>query len=209
MKHEMMNLFAVPLYVSSLERQFSEAELKFFERQLRDCYPAVANFSTNNKQLLDDPAMAGIRGIVQKNLDKYLEVVFNTSNDVRLLITQSWLALTRKGQVHHEHTHPNSVASGVLYINLAENDGINFYRNRDNQWYELERVADNYYNASKYFIRTRVGDIVIFPSNVRHGVPEVTAEVDRISLAFNSFFSGKLGDVENSNALDLRTLSGS
>lgn len=205
----MMNLFAVPLYVSSLERQFSEAELKFFERQLRDCHPAVANFSTNNKQLLDDPAMAGIRGIVQKNLDKYLEVVFNTSNDVRLLITQSWLALTRKGQVHHEHTHPNSVASGVLYINLAENDGINFYRNRDNQWYELERVADNYYNASKYFIRTRVGDIVIFPSNVRHGVPEVTAEVDRISLAFNSFFSGKLGDVENSNALDLRTLSGS
>ena len=209
MNHEMLNLFAVPLYISNLERQFTEAELKFFEAQLQDCHPAVANFSTNNKQILDEPEMADIRRIVQQNLDKYLEVVFNTSNDVRLLITQSWLALTRKGQVHHEHSHPNSVASGVLYINLAETDGINFYRNRESQWYELERKADNYYNASKYFIRTKVGDIVIFPSNVRHGVSEVTAGLDRISLAFNSFFSGKMGEIENSNALDLKTITGS
>lgn len=206
MKHEMMNLFAVPLYIGNLGRRFSEAELAFFERQLRDSHAAVANFSTNNKQLLDEPAMADIRRIAQQHLDKYLEAVFNTSNDVRLLVTQSWLTLTRKGQAHHEHTHPNSIASGVLYVNLAENDGINFYRNRDNQWYELERKADNYYNAGKYFIRTKVEDIIIFPSNVRHGVSAVTSEVDRISLAFNSFFSGGMGDVENSNALDLKLL---
>jgi uncharacterized protein (TIGR02466 family) len=145
--------------------------------------------------------MSGIRAVLQVCLDDYFAKIYNSSNDASLQITQSWLTLSCRGGAHHSHAHPNSVVSVVLYINLAENDGINFYRNEDMIWYELLRSADTYYNAHKYFIKTAVGDILLFPPNVHHGLQEVAGDISRISLSFNSFFSGELGREEFSNAL--------
>ena len=95
------------------------------------------------------------------------------------------------------------MVSGILYINLAKNDGINFYRNEDMVWYELLRSADTYYNAYKYFIKTAIGDILLLSSNVRHSVQEVEEDISRTSLSFNTFFSGELGRDEFSNALKI------
>ena len=204
MQHEMMNLFATPLYRSAMERGFNDAELQFFRDALADPVFAISNHASSSKNILGAPAMQAIRAILQENLNNYFKTVFNTSNKATLEITQSWLTKSRRGESHHPHTHPNSIASGVLYINLAENDGINFFRNDDLLWYELMRQEDNYYNASSYLINTRVGDIIIFPSNIKHGVKEVKADIERVSLSFNSFFSGELGRAEFSNALSIK-----
>ena len=204
MKSEMMNLFATPLYRANLERGYNEEELAFFKEELREPVRAIGNYGSKNKHVLDAAPMQHIRQQLQSHLDNYFKTVFDTSNDASLQITQSWLTLSRKGESHHPHTHPNSIASGVLYINLAEQDGINFFRNDDYIWYELMRKNDNYYNASSYLINTGVGDIIIFPSNVKHGVREVQNDVERVSLSFNSFFSGKLGREDFSNALNLK-----
>lgn len=134
----------------------------------------------------------------------HFRIVFDTSNAATLKITQSWLTLSRRGESHHPHTHPNSIASGVLYINLAPEDGIYFFRNDEYQWYELIPKNDNYYNTSSHMISTKIGDIVIFPSNVKHGVREVKDDIQRISLSFNSFFHGEMGREEYSNALHLQ-----
>jgi uncharacterized protein (TIGR02466 family) len=203
MQHEMMNMFAVPLYRTTLGRAFSQAEMQFFHETLRGAVPAIANQSSVSKKVLTSPQMKDIRSVIEEHLAQYIRTVFNTSSQVQLQITQSWLNLAGKGQSHHVHTHPNSVVSGVLYINLAPVDGISFYRNEDNIWYELLKQQDNYYNAHQYFVQTAVGDLLLFPSNVRHGVRPVTENVERVSLSFNTFFSGKLGRDEFSNALDL------
>jgi uncharacterized protein (TIGR02466 family) len=208
MQHEMMNMFAVPLYRTTLGRAFSLAEMQFFHETLRGAVPAIANQSSVNKQVLSAPQMRDIRRVIEEHLAQYLRTVFNTSNQVQLQITQSWLTLAGKGQSHHVHTHPNSVVSGVLYINLAQQDGISFYRNEDNIWYELIKQQDNYFNASQYFVQSSVGDLLLFPSNVRHGVREVTSDVQRVSLSFNTFFSGQLGRDEFSNALNIAINTG-
>ena len=96
------------------------------------------------------------------------------------------------------------MASGVLYINVGEADGINFYRNEDNIWHELLRKEENYYNAYRYFVKTQIGDILIFPSNIRHGVGRLQEDIERVSLAFNSFFEGELGRDEFSNHLSIK-----
>ena len=147
--------------------------------------------------------MKSIRTVIEQTLAEYFETVHASSNDVSLKITQSWLTLSRKGESHHTHTHPNSVVSGVLYINLAQNDGINFYRNEDNIWYELLREKETYYNTTSYHVSTKVGDIILFPSNVHHGVKPVTENVERVSLSFNTFFSGTLGKKEFANGLSI------
>jgi hypothetical protein len=188
MQHEMMNMFAVPLYRAKLGRPFTAEEQAFFHQALAGAVPAISNHSSQDKAVLNSPALAGLREFAQGHLAQYLQTVFNTSNQVQLKITQSWLTLSGKGQSHHVHTHPNSVVSGVLYINLAPQDGINFYRNEDNIWYELIRQQDTYYNAYQYFV-------------------QVTADVQRVSLSFNTFFSGQLGREEFSNALNIEVRS--
>ncbi len=203
MTHEIMNLFAVPLYVSNLGRKFTDAEVQFFQEQLQEKHGTVSNFASKNKRVLDADVMKDIHRAIQGNIDNYFKLIFNTINNVELKITQSWITLTRQGESHHQHIHPNSIASGVLYINLDEDDGTHFFRNQDHLWYELVRKQDTYYNVNQYFIRTKVGDIIIFPSNVRHGVKQVTMKADRISLSFNTFFSGEMGDDEFSNALSI------
>jgi hypothetical protein len=40
-------------------------------------------------------------------------------------VTQSWLNWTKPGQWHHKHSHPNSLYSGVLYLDV-EMTGIGF-----------------------------------------------------------------------------------
>ncbi len=173
MKSDMLNMFATPLYRSSLDRSFSDTELDFFRESMQDPVRAIGKRSSRNKFLLNAPPMQEIRATLQAHLDNYFRIVFDTSNEATLKIAQSWLTLSRRGESHHPHTHPNSIASGVLYINLAQEDGIYFFRNDEYQWYELMRKNDNYYNTSSHMISTKVGDIAIFPSNVKHGVREV------------------------------------
>lgn len=206
MEHQMMNMFAVPLYRASLGRAFSDEEMQFFKTELSDPVQAISNYASKNKKVLNAVPMQSIRAALQSHLDHFFKITFNTTNDVSLQITQSWLTRSQQGDAHHTHTHPNSVVSGVLYINLAPMDGINFYRNEDNLWYELIRQQDSYYNALRYFVQTGIGDIILFPSNVRHGVSRVTENIDRVSLSFNTFFSGELGREEFSNQLNIRLL---
>lgn len=206
MEHQMMNMFAVPLYRASLGRAFSDEEMQFFKTELSDPVQAISNYASKNKKVLNAGPMQSIRAALQSHLNQFFKITFNTTNNVSLQITQSWLTRSQQGDAHHTHTHPNSVISGVLYINLAPRDGINFYRNEDNLWYELIRQQDSYYNALRYFVQTGIGDIILFPSNVRHGVSQVTENIDRVSLSFNTFFSGELGREEFSNQLNIRLL---
>lgn len=207
MQHEMMNMFAVPLYRAQLGRNFTAEEQAFFQQALSGAVRAISNYSSPDKAVLKAPELAELRQFVEMHLASFMRTVFNTTNQVELKITQSWLTLSNKGESHHVHTHPNSVVSGVLYINLAPQDGINFYRNEDNIWYELIRQQDNYYNALQYFVQCNVGELLLFPSNVRHGVREVTADIQRVSLSFNTFFSGQLGRDDFANALNIEVRS--
>jgi len=205
MKPEMINLFAVPVAKSPIGRNYTDSELKYIESQLERPSKAIDNYASPNKNVLAHNELKDLQTIIQQHLDSYFKAVYNTSNNVALQITQSWLTLSRKGESHHSHTHPNSVVSGVLYVNVAGNDGINFYRNEENLWFELEPSETNYYNSYKIHVATKVGDLVLFPSSVKHGVNKVTEDIKRVSLSFNTFFSGEMGNPEFSNALRITT----
>ncbi len=201
----MINLFAVPVAKSPIGRNYTDSELKYIESQLERPSKAIDNYASPNKNVLAHDELKDLQTIIQQHLDNYFKAVYNTSNNVALQITQSWLTLSRKGESHHSHTHPNSVVSGVLYVNVAGNDGINFYRNEENLWFELEPSETNYYNSYKIHVATKIGDLVLFPSSVKHGVNKVTEDIKRVSLSFNTFFSGEMGNPEFSNALRITT----
>jgi len=145
MKPEMINLFAVPVAKSSFGRSYTGSELEYMESQLQSPAKAINNYASQNKNVLDHEKLKDMRTIIQDHLDSYFKTVYDTSNNVSLRITQSWLTLSHRGESHHSHTHPNSVVSGVVYINIGEDDGISFYRNEENLWFELEPSETNYF----------------------------------------------------------------
>lgn len=202
MSHELMNLFAVPVYRAPLNRPVTVEERAVMDAELQDTTAAVANQSSRNKAVLDLPALGRLRSDLQQHLDQYLQTVWDPANAVRLRITQSWLTVTRQAESHHTHSHPNSVVSGVFYLALAEDDGLTFYRGEE-PWFEIIPRSRNYYNAHSLFVPAKAGDLLLFPSQIKHGVRPVTSDIRRVSLAFNTFFDGELGSEAFSNQVRL------
>ena len=136
--------------------------------------------------------------ILKDALNQYFEEIYSPARpeEVRLKLTQSWTNVTEPGENHHQHYHPNSVISGVIYINAdIDSDEIVFSNTKETVW-EFVVKNKNAFNSRQYHLPVATGFMVLFPSQMFHGVPETTSKTPRISLAFNSFFEGKFG-IEN------------
>jgi uncharacterized protein (TIGR02466 family) len=115
------------------------------------------------------------------------------------------LNYTDKTGHHHLHYHPNSIISGVIYIQATEfKDQIEFQNTDINPWH-VHNKTSNAFNSNLYHVPVKTGDVVLFPSTIYHGVPEVEADKTRISLAFNSFWIGRIGyDEDQTNYLEVK-----
>ena len=58
-------------------------------------------------------------------------------------------------------------------------------------------------NSSKFSLRNDKNTLVIFPSTLRHTVEENESDIDRVSLSFNSFASGSVGNTNHKTKLVL------
>ena len=66
MKPEMMNLFATPVYKSSIGRSFTESEIQFIKNELKDPAFSISNYSSKNKAVLEAEQLKPLREIIQK-----------------------------------------------------------------------------------------------------------------------------------------------
>ena len=145
--------------------------------------------------------MANIKTFVESSVTEYLRSVYAPKNEVSLRITQSWLNYCQSGQWHHKHSHPNSFISGVLYIKAArERDRINFYRDG---YQQIKLPTDNWnlHNSDSWWFEVGAGDLMLFPSQLPHMVE--TVQQERVSLSFNTFPIGNIGEEETLTALHL------
>jgi ectoine hydroxylase-related dioxygenase (phytanoyl-CoA dioxygenase family) len=62
--------------------------------------------------------------------------------------------------------------------------------------WQIQALEQNYFNCNEFTVPVGTGDIVLFPSNLIHSVPQTDHEHTRVSLAFNSFWEGELGFVQ-------------
>lgn len=125
-------------------------------------------------------------------------------------ITQSWFTRSAKGETIHKHSHPNSILSGVLYINAVKDyDCLMLQKPGWEIQYSYPYLHYRDGNEETEFSATMVqcqvqsGDLLIFPSNVTHWFNQVEHDQTRISLAFNTFIKGTLGDDESLTLLEI------
>jgi uncharacterized protein (TIGR02466 family) len=203
MSFEILPLFPSALYSSRLNRQITDEEYAYVKEQAQEVSKNYFNYTSCNKNVLDDEPMKSIKKFIKKHVDMYMENVICPKKDVKFYITQSWLNYTREGGSHHEHTHPNSIISGVFYFSCNSKVDSIVLSDRQHKTILIESKDGNLYNSTSFVVPVDPGMLLLFPSNIFHKVETLTEKHDRISLAFNTFVKGDLGEEKESTYLKL------
>jgi len=201
-KAVIQNLFPVPIYMSNINRSFTKQELQFVNNQKKYCVKNKGNINTKDNYILNRKEFKNIKKFIDQCCKDYLEKILCPKNNIELYITQSWLNYTEENQYHHQHSHPNSVISGVLYFDCnKEHDKIKFTNPIGYQQIKLEIDKYNIWNSDTWWFPVETGELIMFPSSTTHQVDTKKGNNTRISLAFNTFYKGTIGS--NSNLTEL------
>ena len=194
-------LFPIPIGMTNIGRDLTKKELKFIKDQ--STYNNQGNTTSNDNYIFESKELAEIFLFCQSQLEQFAQEVYAPKHNVEVYITQSWANYTKPGQYHHRHRHPNSFISGVFYVNAdKEKDKIFFYKDGYNT-IDLPPSDWNQWNSKSWWFEAETGGLLLFPSSLEHMVQCVTAEEDRISIAFNTFLKGAVGDNKELTELKL------
>ena len=194
--YKIHGLFPIPVYMTDIGREFTEKELEFVNDQKNYCVNNSGNIHTKDNYILNRPELKNIKQFVDEVCQSYLNNIVCPKGDIKIYVTQSWLNYTEENEYHHKHEHPNSFASGVLYIDSdKDNDSIKFFNPILYKQIspEINKNKYNPYNSSSWFFPVETGEIIMFPSSTTHQVDNKKGSNTRISLAFNTFLKGKIG----------------
>jgi len=200
------NLFPTPIGRYELGRDLTAKELSFLKKQ--ETRSNMGNITSTNNTILKSKELTNLRDFIETKVSEYFTEVYKPKHKVGLKVTQSWTNYTENGQYHHKHAHPNSFVSGVFYIQSdKEKDKIYFYKDGYQQ-IKFPPSEWNVWNSESWWFEVGTGDLVFFPSSLTHMVQTVESEKTRISLAFNTFPVGHVGDEMNLTGLSLGELDG-
>jgi uncharacterized protein (TIGR02466 family) len=195
MEANIHGIFPTPIYISKLDRELTQLELKFVDKNKKDFYKNDGNITSNNNYILNEKPFVNIKKELDLKVQDYFNKIISPTNNIIPYITQSWLNYTETNQYHHKHAHPNSLVSGVLYINChKEFDKIKFYKKDIYQTIKPKIKDWNLYNSETWWFSVKTGDIILFPSSLTHMVETKEGTNTRISLAFNVFIKGTIGN---------------
>ena len=196
-------IFPTPVYISKLDRELTKKELTFIDKSKLNFYRNEGNITSNDNYILNQKVFGSLKEDLYLRVQDYFNKVLSTTDAVTPFITQSWLNYTETNQYHHKHQHPNSLVSGVFYVNCHEEfDKIKFFKN-DYQTIKPEIKDWNLYNSETWWFTVKTGDIILFPSSLTHMVETKEGDNTRISLAFNVFIKGTIGNNKNLTELIL------
>ena len=207
---ELMQLFPTPLLICPYPVDYTK-ELEW----IRNCdcrkenkgndtgqvKPTHYNRQSEDTFVLDRPELANIRAFIEAKLHEFVTKIYASTD--KLVITQSWLNKSKKGESHHEHVHPNSMISGVWYPQIHEQMPPIQFRSRQQRDVALQTNQYNTFNSATFMLPMKKGELILFPSSLTHSVPTNVGEEERISLSFNTWPKGSMGDISSLTYLPL------
>lgn len=194
------NLFPTPVGFFDLGRALTDEE-KFFLMELEQ-RPNMGNRTSTDNFVLRNSTLTTLRSWMEDCVDQYFKATINPKHNVSLRVTQSWVNYSEQGQYHHKHAHPNSYVSGVFYIQTSDKDRIYFYKD---SWQQIKFPPQdwNEYNSESWWFEATQGRLILFPSSLTHMVPTVESDDVRVSLSFNTFPVGVVGEEMDLTGLKL------
>ena len=146
----------------------------------------LTTFGSNNN-LLSDPEWNDAVAFLQHFSSSMIgSVTENTDYGM----TNMWATLYPKGAFVPQHTHSNSVLSGVFYVKTSENCGNIVFQ--DPAWVaKIMQTRKNHWPAcqTKFSVPPEDGMMILFPSWLPHGTEINNSDDDRIIVSFNIDFA--------------------
>ena len=133
-------LFSTPvMYEYKTDYKISQREKDILYAQ--DEQTNYGNSLSKNTYVLDNPELANLKSFLQSKLDYYAKNIVAVE-DYNFYITNSWTTRNKTGEEHHAHRHPNSMLSGVYYLEAdgdssASLDGFILYNSLLFPFFEL------------------------------------------------------------------------
>lgn len=186
-----VSLFPTCVGVFDLEGGFTTEEISYLNSL--DLRNNTFNQTSVDSYIFRDPSMSRIVDFAQNGLDQYMEEVLCVPTTCGVKITQSWFNVTGQYESHHQHSHPNSYLSGVIYLECNEADQIKFCRPGSPEMV-VESTEFNEFNSSTWWLPAISARMYVFRSNLPHYVEHRKSDGVRSSIAFNSFFTGVAGE---------------
>ena len=197
-------LFPTPVYITELDRKFTVKENKLVDKMQKKLFKNKGNNRSQNYNVLDEKVFSPLKKELNGFIKDYFDRVICPKDKITPYITQSWLNYTNKNEYHHTHNHPNSLVSGIIYMNAdIATDSIKFYRHRQDAIVIPSPNNYNSFNADFWWFVVKTGQIMLFPSSLHHSVAAKQGNNIRVSLSFNVFIKGTIGSSDNLNSLTL------
>jgi len=181
-------LEVVPLFHNTSEEQFSK-----ISEYVTDT--SKSNSISTNIDVLSDPIFSNLKSKMYEAASNYVKNTLMIDDEIKY--TNSWIALSKKGQNHHNHNHPGALVSVVFYVycisgNLILTKERSGLQEGFNFSYNVKKY--NEYNSRMWTISTKTGDLAIFPGWIAHESSENLLDDDRVVIGANYFLTGNIGE---------------
>jgi len=203
MKFDVLTIFPTCVYRTNLFRKLTKLELKEINRIKKNTQKNTGNLISKETYILEKPVFKKLKKELLDHVNNYIKIV-PKYKDVKPYMTQSWMNWTARDQYHHRHEHPNSLISGVLYVDAdSANDSIKFFKTG---YERIKPEVTNYdmYNSGSWWFPVKTGDLIIFNSDLTHKVETKKGNNHRASLAFNCFIRGLFGGRDKLAELEVK-----
>mgnify|MGYP001284729939 CR=1 FL=1 len=200
-------------YLNGLPVSWEKTNFRLTDDELgvitnNEYYLPKNNHLTRTSFLLKDTRLSRVRNFLDERMKNYTENVVEIED--KFILTNSWSTITKKGEQHHVHNHPNSIFSLVFYVSSEGKKSGNLVFEFDpcrleERWHFNFRVKKyNQFNSNTWEWEVETGDLVIFPSWMQHKTRENIADNDRIIIGANYFVNGTLGTTKNVDKIGIK-----
>jgi len=201
MMYDITGIFPIPVYSTTLDM---DQDVHNFVQTL-EYTKNQYNTNSVNSYILECQELHNIKQQIILHIKNYCDTII-CSDTVGLKITQSWITSTDNNEIMHTHYHPNSIISGVFYIAPDEPSKINFIRKHwaNDTIFKFNKTRFNEFNADEFSVNVKKRMLILFPSYLVHNVSINNSNEKRFSLAFNTFYTGKLGNELSLSSLEIK-----
>jgi hypothetical protein len=164
----------------------------------------VQNLISTDTKFFSKDVFIDTKFSVERECKNYLTQFYGMQDFFTdLVITDSWGNITKAGQGHHEHLHPFSVVSGIIFLDNTP-DNLNLYIeayqpeipyfiSKNKSYIALKNILPEMgINAIEHnFLKNH---LILFLSNSNHFVEKTSEQSpNRRTISFNTFWKGKTG----------------
>lgn len=190
-------IFPTVIYETKNPYEFSEEETTFLKTA--DMHKKLNLGCSDDTHVLELKVFKNLKKFITSHIKTYVYDVLSIDPSIEFYITESWVNYMPVNGHHHQHKHPNSILSGVLFIN-GDNSPLTLISEETKPFSTLRLNAfkNNLYNTETFLIDNTPGMLVLFPSDLSHAVDVNGGNDIRCSLSFNTFVKGDLFDTQTS-----------